>query len=166
MPQGGGVVPRSAEFYYTGNVVVAVSAATALALDTQILVVTRSREPFIGRYSLPGGHVEPGETAQAGAVRELAEETGLNLIGQLLEDVGTFDTPGRDPRGNYVTRAFAAVLGDVPVVRGDDDAATAEFVPAGELLQARMAFDHAEIVVQALGLLLARHILVTVRPAG
>ncbi len=42
-----------------------------------VLVATRTRPPFEGAFSLPGGHVEAGETLEANALRELREELGV-----------------------------------------------------------------------------------------
>lgn len=46
--------------------------------DNRILLVRRSAEPKIGEWCLPGGFLEIGETPENGALRELAEETGLS----------------------------------------------------------------------------------------
>ena len=56
-------------------------AAVALVLDGQgrLLVCRRAHEPGLGRWSLPGGVIEPGETGEQAAAREVAEETGLEL---------------------------------------------------------------------------------------
>lgn len=47
--------------------------------DGHLLVVQRGRGVATGRWSLPGGRVEPGETLAAAVIRELREETGLDV---------------------------------------------------------------------------------------
>lgn len=43
----------------------------------RILFCRRTKEPFLGKYNMPGGHIEPGETDEDAAYRELEEETGI-----------------------------------------------------------------------------------------
>lgn len=54
-----------------------VGVGAIVVRDDRLLVVKRGREPARGRWSVPGGRLEFGETLESGAVRELAEETGL-----------------------------------------------------------------------------------------
>jgi 8-oxo-dGTP diphosphatase len=67
-----------------------VAAVGGIAVrDGQLLLVRRGHQPSRGRWSLPGGRVEPGESDEAAVVRELAEETGLvvevrALVGEVL----------------------------------------------------------------------------------
>jgi 8-oxo-dGTP pyrophosphatase MutT (NUDIX family) len=65
----------------------------------QVLLIQRRWDPYAGCWVLPGGHVDPGETARQAGVRELAEETGIQLAADELVEIGTFDEPDRDPRG-------------------------------------------------------------------
>jgi len=116
-----------------------------------VLLVERRNEPFAGRWSLPGGFVEPDEDIEAAAIRELAEETGLDRFppGIHLEQLRTFGRPGRDPRGRTVSVAHLAMVPDVPLPRAGDDAARARFWPIEDLLTEdapRLAFDHDEIL--------------------
>lgn len=62
-------------------------AAVVLARDPQgrLLVNRRAHEPGLGRLSLPGGVIEPGETGEQAAARELAEETGLRLAPEAFQ---------------------------------------------------------------------------------
>ncbi|SDR38556.1 ADP-ribose pyrophosphatase YjhB, NUDIX family [Rhizobiales bacterium GAS113] len=52
-------------------------ASVAVIRDGRILLATRTRPPAVGLFSLPGGLVEPGETLEQAALRELGEEVGV-----------------------------------------------------------------------------------------
>ncbi|GAB4280287.1 MAG: hypothetical protein Kow0056_14510 [Coriobacteriia bacterium] len=121
--------------------------------DREILLIQRKFEPFEGKWALPGGFVNENEPLEEAARRELAEETGIEGVGRLIQ-VGAYGDPGRDPRGWTVSVVFLARLpegGREP--RAGDDAADARWFPAWDLPD--LAFDHDRIVEDALRL--ARH---------
>lgn len=114
----------------------------------RVLLIRRGREPFAGKWAIPGGFLEMDEPAEAGARRELREETGLEIAGS-VEPIGFFADPGRDPRGRAITLAHAAVVRTGEhVPQGGDDAAEAAWNKIGEDID--LAFDHSEILDQAL----------------
>ncbi|MFF4771061.1 NUDIX domain-containing protein [Streptomyces sp. NPDC001255] len=120
--------------------------ADVIALDTEgrVLLIERGWDPYEGAWALPGGHVDPGETSLQAAVRELAEETGLQIAPDALRLVGTWDTPGRDPRGPYSTDAYLAIVPAGTVTTAGDDARRAAWWPLAALPD--LAFDHADIL--------------------
>ncbi|WP_026401310.1 NUDIX hydrolase [Actinomadura rifamycini] len=97
--------------------------------EGRLLLVLRGRPPGAGRWSVPGGRVEPGEDDAAAVARELLEETGLRVRAGAL--VGTVERDG--PGGVvYEIHDYAAtVLGGTP--RAGDDAADVRWAAPAEL---------------------------------
>ena len=91
---------------------------------TSVLLIKRGGHPFIGTWALPGGFVEPRETAENAARRELVEETGIEDAP--VRQMRTFSAPDRDPRTRVITVAFYSCLdGKGDDARAGDDAADA-----------------------------------------
>jgi 8-oxo-dGTP diphosphatase len=138
-----------APVYYAADVVLFTRSENLV----YVLLIERRWNPHKGKLALPGGHVDPDETARQAAAREGTEETGVDLTGVDLSLVGIYDQPDRDARGRYVTVAYTAFLPGMPVATAGDDAAAAAWVPLhalyGKALRARMAFDHDQIVSDA-----------------
>jgi len=117
----------------------------------QVLLVQRGVPPYEGMWAIPGGFKKPDETLDAAAIRELAEETGLDGA-TVLAQFGAYGDPGRDPRMNVVTVAYLAVLREVRDLAAGTDAAVAALVPAADVLDGTvgLAFDHETIVRDAI----------------
>ena len=92
----------------------------------EVLLIQRGRPPFRGQYALPGGFVNPDESVDDAAARELKEETGVDC--GCLEQLRTFSTPGRDPRRWVITCAYLALVEKSEIsVKAGDDAKAAEW---------------------------------------
>ena len=111
----------------------------------RLLLIRRGNDPFKGMWALPGGFMDMDETLEQCARRELKEETGVETPVR-FEELGSFSTVDRDPRGRTVTVAFMAVVEEMPVA-GGDDAREARWFPLQQLPP--LAFDHDEIVSRA-----------------
>lgn len=111
------------------------------------ILLIRRRNPPDG-WAIPGGFVDVGETLEAAAVREIREETGLEV--ELAGQFHTYSDPRRDPRHHTVTTVFLGrpVHPNVPPVAGDD-ALEAVFFPP-ETPPTPLAFDHATVLADFL----------------
>ena len=89
--------------------------------DGRLLVVQRGKQPARGRWSLPGGRVEPGERAADAARREVAEETGLEV--EVTSFVGFSEAIAADH--HIVILDFLAAVTGGELVAGDDADAVA-----------------------------------------
>ncbi|MBP3763273.1 MAG: NUDIX hydrolase [Bacteroidales bacterium] len=118
----------------------------------QVLLIQRAHEPCQGMWAFPGGFMDIDETAEACAVRELKEETGLEVSD--IRQVGAYSAVDRDPRERVVTIAFYALV-PPSAVAGGDDAVAARWFPVHDLPP--LAFDHATILRHALAALHRDH---------
>lgn len=120
--------------------------------ELHVLLIERGNEPYRGCLALPGGFVDPGETGEQAARRELAEETGVAEFPGRFEQLGAYGPAGRrDPRGEVVSISFVGVAPAAFPVQAGDDAATAAWYPVTEVLgPGRLAFDHERILGDAL----------------
>jgi len=106
-----------------------------------VLLVRRGREPFEGRWALPGGFVNRGEPVEEAVLRELEEETGAT--GRILGLVGAYSRPDRDPRGHTVSLVYAIEVDEGEVAGGDDAAEAAWYDLAAT---PKLAFDHDQVL--------------------
>lgn len=113
---------------------------------TEVLLVKRKNDPYKGRWALPGGFLEDEEPLETGAQRELEEETGLKV--ENLQQIRAYGKPDRDPRGRTVSVGFWGEVKSKTKVKGNDDAAVADWFDINDL--PNLAFDHDEVLQDAL----------------
>jgi len=110
----------------------------------KIVVIRRKNEPFKGYYALPGGIVEYGETVEEAVLREVKEETGLDV--EIHKLVGVYSDPRRDPRGHFVSICFITIPIGGELKAGSDAKDIALFsldnIP-------KLAFDHNKMIEDA-----------------
>ncbi len=107
-----------------------VAVGAVAVTDQRLLLVRRGQDPGAGRWSVPGGRVERGETLTAAVERELAEETGVvGRCGPLLGWVERIDADH-----HFVILDFrVTVPPPAPEARAGDDADEAAWVPLAEV---------------------------------
>ena len=136
------------------------STADAVVIQSgHVLMIRRRAEPGKGLWALPGGYVNANtdKSVEAAMLRELREETKIKvpepvLRGNIVRSK-VFDAIDRSPRGRIITHAFYIQLpdGELPKVKGSDDAEKARWVPIAEVKSEECFEDHYEIIQHFLG---------------
>jgi ADP-ribose pyrophosphatase YjhB (NUDIX family) len=110
-----------------------------IELDGGIVLIRRRNPPF--GWAIPGGFVDLDERAEDAARREMHEETSLDV--ELVELLGVYSDPGRDPRGHTVSVVYVG-RGRGTLRAADDAAEVGVFEEAR--LPSPLVFDHARIL--------------------
>lgn len=124
-----------------------------------VLLVRRRAEPGKGLWALPGGFIGQNQGILESCLRELREETRLKIpvpvLKGSLKGQQVFDHPERSQRGRTITHAFHFDFpaGELPPVKGDDDADKARWIPVSEALEMgpKLYEDHLHILEFFLG---------------
>ncbi len=112
-----------------------------------VLLVQRSNEPFKGTWALPGGYCAAGETTKDAMTRILGTKAGVRPADlKLIEQLYTFDTVARDPRGHAVSVTYMGLGINVNPKTGKSTQ-NPQFFPVSDL--PKLAYDHAEIITYA-----------------
>ena len=136
------------------------SMADAIVICSgHVLMIKRRAEPGKGLWALPGGYVNANtdKSVEAAMLRELREETMIKVPAPVLKGSivrsRVFDAIDRSPRGRIITHAFYIQLpdGELPKVKGNDDAEKARWVPIAEVRSEECFEDHYEIIQHFLG---------------
>lgn len=109
-----------------------------------ILLIKRKNDPYKDYWAFPGGFVNIDESAEEAAIRELKEETDLEVSN--IEQLKAYSNPDRDPRERVITIAFLAES-KIKDVKEGDDAKEARWFEISKLPP--LAFDHEQILKDA-----------------
>lgn len=118
----------------------------------KVLLLKRPNEPFKGEWALPGGYNAKGETTTDALERVVFQKTGVKIKDDLryIEQLYTFDTINRDPRGHAVSVTY---MGCGRNITYNEDLEVAFFdvnkIP-------KLAYDHANIIKYAKERLIAK----------
>lgn len=121
--------------------------------DIRLLLIKRGAEPFKGRWAFAGGFLgENDQDLEHCACRELHEETGAQVNPSMIELLAVRSAANRDPRQNRVISVSYVYFhkGEMPAVKGGDDARHAEWRRIKDIDPDELAFDHKEIYKAAL----------------
>lgn len=144
----------------------------------KMLLIKRKAHPYKGCWALTGGFINPNEHSDNAVIREVFEETGIEISKRNIEQLYTFTTPFRDPRTWIVSIAYLTFLPEIPETMAGDDAKDvqwfdidtncSEYILSGEdsdqttfvlnkesgklesSYSTNLAFDHADIISMAM----------------
>lgn len=109
-----------------------------------VVLIKRKNPPY--GWALPGGFVDVGEKVEDALVREMKEETCLDVTRHEL--IGVYSDPKRDARFHTVSLVYRCTASGTP--QGADDAKEARVYALNELADLELAFDHKQILKEYL----------------
>jgi 8-oxo-dGTP diphosphatase len=121
------------------------TTAIILNKDKKILFVKRSTPPFVGYWALPGGKVEENETEEQTVIREVKEETGLDV--QIVRKVGEYREKGVQEGFQYDYKPACFLVKKVggEVKRQESEIADIRLFGLDQIPE-ELAFRHAEMI--------------------
>jgi len=127
-----------------------IQAVDAIVEDGKgnVVLIKRKYPPYQGFYALPGGSVEKGEKSKEALVREVREETNLNV--DIIEKIGIYDQEKRDPRGNVHSTAYRCiVIGNISEMQTGEETEEVKLFSKEQVKDMALAFDHKNMLRDA-----------------
>jgi 8-oxo-dGTP diphosphatase len=124
------------------------TVTVAIFHESNVLLGLRKNDPYSDMWCLPGGFMNPGESFLDTAIREVKEETGVDITANQLTLVSQRFSIGIDPRGWVVDHGYAINLTGAPSLCAGDDIGQVRWSPIDEIPE--LAFDHKKILQHAL----------------
>ncbi len=114
--------------------------------ELEVLLTKRAVDPFKGEWALPGGYNAIGQTTLEALVSVVKRKAGLDIDSQLayIEQLYTFDTVARDPRGHAVSVTYMGCGRNIELSSGEQETA---FFAVDRL--PHLAYDHEAIIKYA-----------------
>ncbi len=111
--------------------------------ELEVLLIKRNEEPFAGSWALPGGYCAAGQTTIEALSIKVREKTSVDIDSDLkyMEQLYTFDTVDRDPRGHAVSVTYMGCSRDLEPKGGNSINA---FYPVDRM--PKLAYDHEAII--------------------
>lgn len=123
-----------------------ITTTTIITQVEKVLLIKRGKEPFKGLWAFPGGFFNQFESARNCCIREVLEETGIDISGFCpSRPINVISNATRDPRGWVIDCPFYIRLPDdfnVENCKGQDDAVEAKWFHYKEVDKMKLAFDH------------------------
>lgn len=119
--------------------------------NEKIVLIERTKEPFINKLVLPGGHVEPTDIRVVDAcIREAKEEIGLVVKKESLKLLAILDKPGCDPRyEKRVSIVYHINVMDEQIIKNLKPASDAKAIHVMDIKnieKEKMGFDHWDAI--------------------
>ncbi len=137
------------EVYPKPAVTVDLVVFTVVNDDLKVLLIKRGKEPYFQYWALPGGFIKIDESLEEAALRKLIEDTGIKEV--YLEQLYTFGSPKRDPRGRVISVTYFALVDSTKIklmLTGSQKVENIQWNSVNDL--PKLAFDHKEMIDYAL----------------
>lgn len=125
----------------------AVAVAAVAARGREVLLIRRRYPPNAGKWSLPGGYLELGESLVEGVLREVREETGVNgVVKRFIAPVEYIEKEGDRVRYHFVILVYLVEIDGDTTPRASDDAEEAALVPIEEAVKMDLTKTAREVL--------------------
>jgi len=123
------------------------TVAAIIENEGKVLLVKRADEPFVGKWVLPGGHIETGEDTDYAIVREVKEETGLSFYDFSF----VMQNPEIFPEESWEAMVYVFKGKAKGELKKNSESSEIRFFSLDEIDALDIGFNHKKIIKEVLG---------------